>query len=321
MDYQASTIISKISVYIASLKKAVCIVFISATSLGYSFAQTTTNPLTVDVSITASVLVGTGIRPETPPIVPGPVNMVDTIDAAIFKGLSYPGSTISILKNGIVIAELPASPDGSFEIHVRSLAAGTYTFGVRAKDKSGLTSKLLSFTVYISGGIVTIIDGILIPPTVTSDYIEVKKRESITFFGSSVPNAEVRLSFMSSVELLKSVITNASGTWKYTLDTSLLSYGDYEVKARSITMNTLSLYSDSLTFRIGDVTRARPKASSLVGFRKKCDLNDDGRVNLLDFSIMAFWYKRLGFPQKVDLNTDSKVNLTDLSILAYCWTG
>jgi hypothetical protein len=44
-------------------------------------------------------------------------------------------------------------------------------------------------------------------------------------------------------------------------------------------------------------------------------------VNILDFSIMAFWYKRLGFPAKVDLNTDNKVNLTDLSILAYCWTG
>jgi hypothetical protein len=65
----------------------------------------------------------------------------------------------------------------------------------------------------------------------------------------------------------------------------------------------------------------RAKLSGLTGFRKKCDLNNDNRVNLLDFSIMAFWYKRLGFPPKVDLNSDANVNLTDLSILAYCWTG
>ena len=74
-------------------------------------------------------------------------------------------------------------------------------------------------------------------------------------------------------------------------------------------------------FRVGDTNRPRPKNAYLSGFRKKCDLNNDNRVNLLDFSIMAFWYKRLTFPPKVDLNTDKQVNLTDLSILAFCWTG
>ena len=58
----------------------------------------------------------------------------------------------------------------------------------------------------------------------------------------------------------------------------------------------------------------------------KCDLNEDGRCNLVDFSIAAFWYKRKLSPEfivreKRHLNGDGKVDLVDFSIMAYYWTG
>ncbi len=56
----------------------------------------------------------------------------------------------------------------------------------------------------------------------------------------------------------------------------------------------------------------------------KADLNHDGRVSLVDFSILAFWWKRpltAEAKQIVDLNGDEKVDLVDFSILAYHWTG
>lgn len=56
---------------------------------------------------------------------------------------------------------------------------------------------------------------------------------------------------------------------------------------------------------------------SLIG-----DINCDGKVNLIDFSIMAYWYKlRSAPPANVDLNGDGKIRLVDFSILAYHWTG
>ena len=60
--------------------------------------------------------------------------------------------------------------------------------------------------------------------------------------------------------------------------------------------------------------------------RVKGDLNKDGKVNLVDFSIAAFWYKRSTSdafkPIEIErLNGDGKVDLTDLSIMAYYWTG
>jgi hypothetical protein len=330
MDYQTSKSSSKAIVLSSLYKKTALILGIMASSLLYTHAQLTENPLYQDITITAGVL---STQYNTPPTAPltqpippaliptGALGTTFTTDAAIFRGMAYQGSIITLTKNGEVLATLPAQSNGTFELHIRDLSAGTYSFGLRAQDPQGLISKLVLFTVYIAPGIATIVDGIFIPPTLTSDKVEVKQGEAVIFSGTSVANAEVRLSLTASDEFLKKIATNASGTWKYTLDTSMLNLGDYDAKARTVTASSISLYSDVLTFRIGTLSRLRSKVSTLTGFRKRCDLNDDNRVNLLDFSIMAFWYKRLGFPTKVDLNSDTKINLTDLSILAYCWTG
>jgi len=58
----------------------------------------------------------------------------------------------------------------------------------------------------------------------------------------------------------------------------------------------------------------------------KADLNDDCRVNLVDFSIAAYWYKRplsdsFKVLEKEKLSADGKVDLVDFSIMAYYWTG
>ena len=325
MDYQASTRSRKeVNLVQRFVKKnyLVTIALLSCFAWSTAFAQDAPNPLTIDVTVYATVLVDPGVRPDTPPHnSPGPVNLVNDIDVAVFKGLAYPGSSVSLLRNGIIVATLPTTVDGYFDIRVRSLIPGTYSFGVQAQDRNGLTSKLLSFTIYVSAGVMTTVNGIFLPPTITSDKVEVKKNDTIIFSGSSVPDGEVRLSINKNLEFLKRVRANASGTWKYMYSSTELDLGDYDVKARSLTASDTSPYSQVLTFRVGDVNRLRSKNSALSGFRKKCDLNNDDHVNLLDFSIMAFWYKRLGFPSKVDLNTDNRINLTDLSILAYCWTG
>jgi photosystem II stability/assembly factor-like uncharacterized protein len=52
----------------------------------------------------------------------------------------------------------------------------------------------------------------------------------------------------------------------------------------------------------------------------KVDFNKDGKVNLVDFSILDYWYKKLKPSARFDLNGDNKVDLTEFSILIYCWT-
>ncbi len=325
MDHQASTSSCKKITLKPSLRiQFLCFGILAASSLSslsVSFADDPTpNPLSETIIISATVLQNPNISPNTPPTPPSsPINLADTFDVAVFKGVAYPGSIISLLKNGVIIAEIPANPNGTFEIHVRNLNPGTYSFGIRAEDKTGLKSKLLTFTVFVSASVATEVSGIFIPPTITTDKVEVKKGDQIVFSGTSVPESEIRLSVAYNGEVITRIKAKQDGSWVYSITYS--DFGDYVAKARSLTVGDLSPFSDEITFLVGMTNRIRPKTLTLAGFRKRCDLNDDNRVNLLDFSIMAFWYKRLTFPPKVDLNSDKSVNLTDLSILAYCWTG
>lgn len=53
---------------------------------------------------------------------------------------------------------------------------------------------------------------------------------------------------------------------------------------------------------------------------EKVDFNEDGRVNLVDFSILAYWYKKRNPPSHLDVNGDGKIDLVEFSTLIYYWT-
>ena len=54
----------------------------------------------------------------------------------------------------------------------------------------------------------------------------------------------------------------------------------------------------------------------------RCDFNADNRCNLIDLSIMLFYYERLG-PEiaRYDLNISGSVDFPDVSVLMFYWTG
>ena len=53
---------------------------------------------------------------------------------------------------------------------------------------------------------------------------------------------------------------------------------------------------------------------------ERADFNNDRRVNLVDFSILAYWHKKKSLPAHLDLNNDGKIDLVEFSTLIYCWT-
>ncbi len=50
------------------------------------------------------------------------------------------------------------------------------------------------------------------------------------------------------------------------------------------------------------------------------DINCDGRVDLVDFSILAFWQGKSNPPHSVDVSGNGVVGLADFSIVAHHWT-
>ncbi len=79
-------------------------------------------------------------------------------------------------------------------------------------------------------------------------------------------------------------------------------------------LNTVTASTDHLT------VFALLGAPSRAPSRRVADLNRDGRVDLVDFSILLYNWGRPQNPV-ADLNADGRVDLVDFSILLYWWTG
>jgi hypothetical protein len=49
------------------------------------------------------------------------------------------------------------------------------------------------------------------------------------------------------------------------------------------------------------------------------DLNCDGYVDLIDFSIMYYWFDKSSPPKRVDLRLDGRIDIYDFSVMAFYW--
>ncbi|MDD5547410.1 MAG: dockerin type I repeat-containing protein [Candidatus Pacebacteria bacterium] len=241
------------------------------------------------------------------------------ITQATFKGRAYPSSDVKLVKDGVAVASTKSGPDANFEISVSGLSSGSYMFGLWAEDQKGNRSLTNTFNVSVTAGISTTVSGIFLPPTINLDKSEVKRGDILNIFGQTVPEAEVALFINSNEELVKRTTADDSGSWLYKFDTSEIEQGSHTTKARSAKNGNFSMNSQTISFKVGSKSVLEEVAKKPG--TEKIDLNGDQRVNIVEFSIAAYWYKRTSPPASVDLNNDGKVNLVDFSIMAYYWTG
>jgi hypothetical protein len=234
------------------------------------------------------------------------------------SGSAYPSSKVFILKDGQVALQTIAGPDANFTASLTGLSGGNYTFSVYGQDSTGLRSSLFTFPVMITPGATTLISGIFLSPTIDVDKQEVKQGDTLTIFGESVPDQQVRIQVNSAQTLLLQATSTGTGAYIYDLDTAVLAMGSHSTKSKAIAGSLISQDSVLRAFTVGTENVA---AQPVLACPPKGDLNGDCRVNLIDFSILAYWYKRPGFPKAYDLNGDGVLNLTDFSIMAYYWTG
>ena len=233
------------------------------------------------------------------------------VTKVVLKGLAYPSAKITVLMDGKVAALITADPLANFKAEITDITAGVWTFGLWAEDKEGRRSITFSFTVTVSSGMTTTISGIFISPTIELDKVNVLKGETLNIFGQTAPESEITIS-VESPEIVKKTKAGKEGDWDYPLDTSPLEEGSHTTRARAEDPTDLkSSYSKVLAFYVGKyrVAEICPKA----------DFNKDGKTNLVDFSIMLYWWGK--YNPCVDQNQDGIINLPDFSILMYYWTG
>lgn len=242
------------------------------------------------------------------------------VTKVVFKGMAYPSSDVTLLKNAQVAATTKTGFDANFQIELSGLSAGIYTFGVWVEDSKGRRSITHSFTITVTSGVTTIISGIFIPPTISVDKTEVKRGDNLNILGQTVPKADVTVFINSEEELVKKISADKSGAWLYKFDTSEVDYGDHSTRAKATKNDDISTFSKVIAFKVG-TKNVLAELPQKITTPAKGDVNSDKRVNLVDFSVVAYWYKRSSPPASVDLNGDAKVDLVDFSILAFYWTG
>lgn len=240
----------------------------------------------------------------------------------VFSGIAYPGSKVILLKDAQIVASVLADPSAAFNISLSGLSAGSYIFTIYSEDDAGRRSLLKVYPMTLTFGASVTVNNIFIAPTIEVDKSEVKRGDSVAIFGQSAPSAEITVVVNSEEEFLGKTTADENGAYLYNFDTSQLDMGEHLTKSKAAKDGTISSFSRAISFLVGT-------KNIMAGLGKKAlkgDLNNDGRVNLVDFSIAAYWYKRpisAAFaPKEAErLNGDGRVDLADFSIMAFYWTG
>jgi len=255
----------------------------------------------------------------------GPGPRETSVTNVIISGQAYPNQPVTLLKDAQIVSTTIADESGQFSVDVKDLSSGTFVFSLYSVDIESTRSTLVTFPADINKDAVTNINGAFIPPTIRLDKKTVEKGKALSIAGQTAPNAIVELIILKpdGSEISFPANSNSQGVYTYQFDTSVLALGEHFVRARTTYQGRTSTNSITMSFEVGLEDALN---TSEEGCAYYADLNGDCRVNLIDFSIAAFWYQQpisgdFRSKESERLNGDRQINLTDFSIMAFYWTG
>jgi len=223
-------------------------------------------------------------------------------------GYAAARGTVHILRDGNRVATVPVTNSGFFRIVLSDFSVGSYQLTMYSVDEEGIRSGLLSLPITItSESSLAQLSGVFLPPTIqfksSDEYVSVE--------GNTVPGTSVGIVVLDRGEmvLMKTVTANALGAYNAIFPREFIEKEERVIKSIASFDGRQSPFGLAISFVDTDTSELRG------------DINKDGRINLIDFSVLAYWYKRSNPPKQMDLNGDGVVTLTDLSILTYWWTG
>jgi hypothetical protein len=169
----------------------------------------------------------------------------------------------------------------------------------------------------VTGARTSSLSNINVVPSVLVSPDPVDPGQPLSVSGYALPNATITIENGRSGSIGGTPIevqSDADGQWSTTLDTSGFVQDTYQVRARAEqTDGRSTVFSNYTFYGVGQEAEQPINA----------DLNRDGSVNLIDFSILLFWWNSDGGDSSppADINQDGTVSLTDFSILLFNWTG
>jgi hypothetical protein len=250
-------------------------------------------------------------------IYPNGSNVLYLADVTL-AGWGPPQSTITTLKDGVTSGTAQSSGNGVFSAKVSGMERGVYTFSTYATDSESRETSLFTATISLQSGTQNKITNIVIPPSIELDPVSVGIGTDVRISGKSVPGSSVETYLVERGKVGPSALQHFSasssaqtGAWEVTVPGNKLNKGVYSVQART----RMSAQLESPMSRLAILTVGQVATNNF----NRSDLNRDGKVNLVDFSILlSFWTTD---DEVADINEDGIVNLADFSIMLFNWTG
>lgn len=239
----------------------------------------------------------------------------------VISGYAFPGSRVFTLVDGKVAQQGIANSNGSFSVILDAIARGVYTFGVYAIDNGNIKSSTFSTTFSVAGARTSALSNIHLMPTIVATPNPVDIGAVVTFSGYAIPNSTVTLETGqdkagAGVKTITAT-SDSSGRWSVTQSTQGFAKDKWKVRGKS------DQASGGISTGFSQYTFYSVGGAAIAPTGNNSDLNRDGKVNLIDFSILLFHWNTDGGKSNppADINHDGKVSLTDFSIMIFNWTG
>jgi hypothetical protein len=236
------------------------------------------------------------------------------------QGMTVPSAEVTVLKDGSVYRKIQADGSGSFQLKIMDVGQGNYTFAMYAIDKKGRKSQTYATNLTLVSATANVISGIILPPTIELEDDTLAPGTPLRLSGSSSPSSTIVVhirkqdkgKISESGIIKRETGSDASGNWDIVIETRNLDQGTYDARATAQTGPVdPGNFTQPVYFGIG----TKPS----VAAAKRGDVDGDGKVNLVDFSVFLFNLGRSD--SAADFNGDNRTDLTDFSILLFNWTG
>jgi cysteine-rich repeat protein len=230
------------------------------------------------------------------------------------EGRTFPGAEVNILLDAENVGSVRADSNGNFDFATEA-NPGTVSMGFWTVDDEDVRSITFNTTFDVTQGAITDVNSVLIPSTLRVADATIDPGIPAVFSGQTIPRTTIEL--YRGTQVVASATADDDGEWSIEYATTGIAPNDYTFRVRTVLgsgpLTTESAFSSSLQLFIG--VDGQPTTPS--------DLNRDGAVNLIDFSIMIFWWQTNGGDSDppADINGNGNVGIEDFSILLFNWTG
>jgi hypothetical protein len=226
-----------------------------------------------------------------------------------FSGKTFPDAKILVVGKDnkietMLLQDTTTGANGDFTVSYIGVTQSQYIFGLTVKDKDNRVSQTKFFDVDVTSNRLVVKD-VLVPPTVGFINSSIKRGNNLVIMGYAPVRHLVRIEIDG--KMIGEVVAGGDGSYRFEVNTGPMALGSYVVRAKQIdAAGKASDYSISQTFSVSQLSVEAAKA----------DFNDDGSVDVQDWSIfLSKWSSTdSAVRREIDLNGDGVTDISDLSI-------